>query len=318
MIKVIRNSFELFNEKRPFYIVTIIDKTGSSSREIGTSMIVTENGLEFGTIGGGLKEFKAIEYGQSIIDDKISCNKKIQMTKDEAERTGMACGGMNVLRYEYIDPSNQVNGEYFEEIINKYADNKVELVYALDDDIGFSIRINDEIRNFSKSSNLKSDNLFSLKIKEEIMVYIFGGGHVTKALVPILDYLNIKTTIVEDREDFLIQDNFPKSKLILKDFSDLGNLPIKEKDYICIMTRGHKYDNQVLLQVILKEPKYIGVIGKVAKAKALYNLLEEKGLSELAKDRVFSPVGLPIGAQTPEEIGISIASQIVQIYRSDK
>ncbi|RVU54123.1 XdhC family protein [Anaerosphaera multitolerans] len=318
MVNLIKRSLELFSKNTPFVIATIVEKEGSSPREEGASMIVIKDGLDFGTIGGGAEEYNAIKYAIKLIEEERSGNKKFVLTNNEAENIGMVCGGTNVVHLEYISPKDTVAGEYFKEIIKNYSKKEVELIYSLKEDIGFSISINGEIFNFTKNNLKAPEKVFKVKITDRIRIFIFGGGHVSKALVPVLNYLHLKTIVVEDRAEFLKEEDFPNSKRILADYFNLEDIDIREEDYVCILTRGHKSDNEILIQVLSKKPKYIGVIGSRKKAKLMFDNLKNTEYENLLKDRVHSPVGIDIGAQTPEEISISIAAEIIKNYRGEK
>ncbi|SHH61465.1 xanthine dehydrogenase accessory factor [Anaerosphaera aminiphila DSM 21120] len=318
MVNLIKRALELFSKNTPFIIATIVKKEGSSPREEGASMLVTKDGLDFGTIGGGAEEYNAIEYAKELIKKEKSENKKFILTNNQAESIGMVCGGVNVVHFEYVSPEDNLAEKYFNKIIDNYSTVELELVYSLSEDIGFSILVDGELQSFTRGEPKLKIELFKLKIVNELRVFIFGGGHVSKALVPILNYLNLKTIVVEDRAEFLREEDFPNSKKVLADYSNLMNLNIEREDYVCILTRGHKSDGLVLRQVLEKSPTYVGVIGSRKKAQLMLDSLKGTEYEDLLEGRVYSPVGLEIGAQTPEEISISIAAQIVEKYRGEK
>lgn len=318
MVNLIKRALELFSKNTPFVIATIVKKEGSSPREEGASMLVTKDGLDFGTIGGGAEEYSAIEYAKELIKKEKSENKKFVLTNDQAESIGMVCGGVNVVHFEHISPEDVLAKNYFKKIVDNYSTMEMELVYSLSEDIGFSILVDGELQSFTRGEPKLKSELFKLKIVNELRVFIFGGGHVSKALVPILNYLNLKTIVIEDRAEFLKEEDFPNSRRVLADYSNLVNLNIEREDYVCILTRGHKSDGIVLRQVLEKSPTYVGVIGSRKKAKLMFDSLKGTEYESLLKGRVYSPVGVEIGAQTPEEISISIAAQIVEKYRGEK
>ncbi|WP_036729304.1 XdhC family protein [Peptoniphilus mikwangii] len=316
MIELINRASELFSYKTPFVIATIIYKNGSSPREEGTSMIVTERGLDIGTIGGGAAEYEAIEFSKKLILDEKSDNHKYVLTNNDAESIGMICGGVNIIHFEYVSPDDFLAGEYFLKIIEEYKNKDVNLLYSTKGNAGFSVEIEDEVYQFTRSEiNEKIECDFKIKIEDKFKVFIFGGGHVSKALVPILNYLNLETIVIEDREEFLKEEDFPNSKRILLNYFDLENLEITENDYVCILTRGHKSDREILVKMLEKRPYYIGIIGSRKKAEIMFNSIRGK-YDESLINRVHSPIGLSIGAQTPEEISISIAAQIIEKFRN--
>ena len=148
--------------------------------------------------------------------------------------------------------------------------------------------------------------------------YVFGAGHCGKSLVPLLSMVGFRTVIVDDRTDFANPERFPDadSVLVPDSFEDaLQGLPIDKQSYLVIMTRGHVFDRAVLAQALRTEAGYIGMIGSKKKIAQTYEALREKGFTDEDLGRVRAPIGISIGAETPEEIAVSIAAEIIQIRR---
>ena len=148
-------------------------------------------------------------------------------------------------------------------------------------------------------------------------VYIFGAGHVSMELAKVLHYVGFDTVVWDDREEFANKERFPDSKkIICKPMDDiLSEIDITDKDFVVIMTRGHSYDYLAEKQVLNSKAAYIGVIGSSNKCKVLREKLIEDGFTEDRLNEVCAPIGLQIAAETPEEIAISIASEII-LFRS--
>jgi|GEM_PF-666037 len=153
-------------------------------------------------------------------------------------------------------------------------------------------------------------------IEEKIEVFIIGAGHVGLATSNQLNLLGIPVIIMDDREEFCNKDRFPKAKevRVLPDFDHIfSDYTIGENSYIVIVTRGHKWDLEVLFQSLKTNSGYIGMIGSKAKVKANFDILRERGVTEDAIGRVDAPIGLPIPCETPEEIAVSIAGKILSV-----
>ena len=131
--------------------------------------------------------------------------------------------------------------------------------------------------------------------------------------VSLIAKLGFSVTVFEDRRSFAKKENFPHAEnVILGDFSRIfDKIQIEEGDFVLIMTRGHSWDYEVLSQVLSKKPAYIGVIGSHKKAETMFAKLSEDGFGKEDTGRIFSPVGMPINAETPEEIAVSIAAQMI-------
>jgi xanthine dehydrogenase accessory factor len=143
---------------------------------------------------------------------------------------------------------------------------------------------------------------------------IIGGGHIAYELFKLCDALQFKAVIFEDREEYGDPNRFPSAEIVLGDYSEcLKNYPIDDKCYVVIVTKGHKFDQGALEAVVNSEAKYIGMIGSLNKTKKIMENLKEKGISENKLKRVFAPIGVAIGGETPAEIAISIISEILLV-----
>ncbi len=147
-------------------------------------------------------------------------------------------------------------------------------------------------------------------------VYIFGGGHVGLALEPILRHIGFFTTVLDDREEFANKKRFPRAGAVkvIKDM-DRGfeGLSCNEDTFVVIVTRGHQGDYQILREALKQKTKYVGMIGSRTKNQMIFDKLREEGVSQDLIDRVYAPIGERIYAETPEEIGISIAAEIIKV-----
>ncbi|ADQ15638.1 XdhC family protein [Halanaerobium hydrogeniformans] len=146
---------------------------------------------------------------------------------------------------------------------------------------------------------------------------VFGAGHIAEPLVKICSLLDFSITVVDDREDFLNFERFPSADqlLALKYQEFFANSKIKENDYLVIITRGHQYDYQVLKNVIRSKASYIGMIGSSRKIKNVYDKLREDGFTEKELSEVKAPIGLDIAGETPAEIAVAIAAEIIALRR---
>jgi xanthine dehydrogenase accessory factor len=151
----------------------------------------------------------------------------------------------------------------------------------------------------------------------EPKLIILGAGHVGKALVNVAKFAGFRTTVADDREEFANRENIPDAgEIVVHEFGDMfSRLFIDENAYIVIATRGHNHDLDALKAALGTRAKYIGLLGSRRKRALLFKTLREAGFSEEDIGRVVTPVGLPIGSVTPEEIAISIMAQIIQKRR---
>lgn len=255
-------------------LATVTESRGSVPRKTGARMIVGREGRIFGTIGGGLLEYQAEQTAKTVIQKKESCFGDCDLSGTQAAEEGMICGGTLRVHYQYLGKGMPDLEKTMEKLRQEYE------------------------------CALKSGK-----------VYIFGGGHVSQALVPVLASVGFRCVVLEDREEFLQKELFPGAWEVRRVCNDRisETVKIREEDYVCILTRGHKDDMIIQAQVLQTKASYIGVIGSRRKAAAVAAALKEKyHISSEELKRVHTPIGLPIGAETPAEIAVSIAAELIR------
>ena len=146
-------------------------------------------------------------------------------------------------------------------------------------------------------------------------IYIFGGGHCGYPLAHFAHQVGFQYTIIEDRPEFAQKERFSDaSDIILGDVEQIAKeMEFCDRDFIAIVTRNHELDYHTLRQVITKPAAYIGLIGSKAKRSQIFNKLEKDGFSKSDMDQIHTPIGLDIGAETPEEIAISILAEMIAV-----
>lgn len=146
---------------------------------------------------------------------------------------------------------------------------------------------------------------------------IFGAGHIAQPLSRIGKIVGYRIVVVDDREHFASRDRFPEADDIMAmDFSEaVDSLNINPTTYLVLITRGHKHDELILRKVLGTKAAYIGMIGSRRRVAAVLSSLMRDGYSQKLIDQVHTPIGLRIGSQTPEEIALSIAAEVVKLRR---
>jgi len=154
-----------------------------------------------------------------------------------------------------------------------------------------------------------------LQPKEEVL--IFGAGHIAICVSRLAKMVGFKVTVVDSRREFANQDRFPDADEIIAEDTEkaLTHLKITPSTYIIVLTRGHLKDEEVLGSVIKSGAAYIGMIGSRKKNSTVFQHLEEQGISAQELKEVHAPIGVDIGAQTPEEIAVSIMAEIIQVRK---
>ncbi len=148
-------------------------------------------------------------------------------------------------------------------------------------------------------------------------LYLFGAGHVSQNVAKIASMAGFQVTVVDDREAYANPERFPEAKTIIADEFEkaFDKLSPGENAYIAIVTRGHRDDMRVLRWAVDTPARYIGMIGSKRKVISIYNELEKQGVAAEKFERVNAPVGLDIGAVTPEEIAVAIVAEMIAVKR---
>jgi len=153
-------------------------------------------------------------------------------------------------------------------------------------------------------------------IAKERNLLICGAGHIAVPLANFTRTLGFSVTVIDDRPEFANQARFKECDVIAGDFiSVINNLQINNSTYVVIITRGHEHDVECLTEILPKKTAYIGLIGSKRRIRFVLEILFKKGISAERLQDIFTPIGLPIGADSPEEIALSIASELISIIR---
>ena len=301
-------------------LCTILASSGSSPRGAGARMSVFADGSTMGTVGGGRVELRAAEEAREILKTGETRLRAFCLAPDQVASIGMICGGNVTVYYQLL---TQKDLPILYRLREALAGHENAWLYL-------SIRsgIVEDFRIVPAQEAAQQPDLFRsravyrkgepLLYTEPVVragrVYLFGGGHVGQALVPGLAKVGFRVTVLDNREALAKKETFPAAEeVIFADFRHIDEkVSLTADDYVVIMTPGHQADYMVLEQVLRTKTRYVGCIGSRHKIARTQQLLREAGISEEAIAGVHSPIGLPIGAETPEEIAISIAAEMIR------
>jgi xanthine dehydrogenase accessory factor len=160
-------------------------------------------------------------------------------------------------------------------------------------------------------------NVFVEPVLPQPRAFIFGAGHISKSLSKAANLAGFATIIIDNRESFANRERFPEAEEVYgEEYEDVfAKLPINETSYIVIVTRGHRDDLRVLRWAAATRARYVSMIGSKRKVIGVARELEKEGVSREAIERTFAPMGLEIGAVTPEEIAISVVAEMIAVRR---
>jgi xanthine dehydrogenase accessory factor len=338
-------ALSLLENGEGFAWLTIIDNLGSSPRHIGSSMLVRADGSIAGTIGGGALEGAAIRAAAQAIEARESHLMNYNLTNNDSAKLGMICGGTGVVLIDYIEPSSKAVKAYYTALLDLVeSGRKGWAVIALPEKpapgwtarnclvsadgavAGNPICSIDDLQELVKKGGThdriiegRSTRTFVQPIGLQGAAYVFGAGHCGEKLVPVLSTVGFYTVVVDDRAEFANATRFPSAdRIVVPDSFEgiVGQLPVDEDSYVVIITRGHIHDRTVLQQALETDAAYVGMIGSRKKVAETFRALTDEGVTPEDIARVHAPIGLSIGAETPEEIAISIAAELIQIRAS--
>lgn len=153
-------------------------------------------------------------------------------------------------------------------------------------------------------------------LSADVKLLICGAGHVAVPLARLARDAGFKVTVLDDRSDFANISRFPDCRVIVGDFTaKLRNFPLGPSAFVVVITRGHSHDVECLTEILPKQTAYVGLIGSRRRVNFVIQLLSAKGMAIDRIGDVFTPIGLPIGSESPEEIAISIVAELVCVRR---
>lgn len=342
---------ELFEKNRVSVLATITHQTGSSPRGVGTKFLIMEDGSYVGTIGGGSIEKLVLDESVKVLNSFTPIHFSHRMQGSEVDEAEMICGGNIDIFMEPVLPDNLNNLHIFEEVmeiirrggagllatvidpdqwrtgqipkmfIKKNGEKIGSLLEIEEIDISIKERMDQLLEGGKPTTITCRDregnhlNIFVEPVISDPIVYIFGGGHISRQISPLAVKVEFKVVIIDDRPEFSDPANFPEAREVhTYPFNNvMERFPVNEFSYLVIVTRGHSHDKTVLGQALKTPAKYIGMIGSSRKVSIIYEKLLKEGFTKDEIDRVHSPIGIEIGAETPEEIAVSIVGELIKV-----
>jgi xanthine dehydrogenase accessory factor len=324
-------------------LCTILRLTGSGPRGAGAKMAVRDGGEPIGSVGGGVLERKATAWAEEALRTGRAACKPFALDLSQASEEGMTCGGQAELLVEPLDGALPAVRDLFGEALALLRRGgrgwMVTALRAEGDGVavarylaaGGACLASAPVAGQSVPDDLLASppstptllaqgavRYFLEPLAPRLTLYVCGGGHIALHLVPLCKRLGFWTVVLDDRPEFVTRKRFPLADELLPVpgyQGALDGLPVGEGSYVVIVTRGHGGDLEVLRQALARRPDFVGMIGSARKRALVFAQLAAEGVSPEALARVACPIGLPIGAETPEEIAVSIAAQLVAVRR---
>ena len=303
-------------------LLYVLESKGSSPGRQGFCMAVNEAGEMEGSIGGGIMEHKFVEMAKGRLKNSGSrpgdflIKKQIHDKSATANQSGMICSGEQVnLLYQLREDDISC----VESVVQCMADNRKGTLQLSKQGVSFFDSIKDqELFLFEFTS--EDDWVYRETVGYKNTLHIIGAGHCALAFSRIMSMMDFYIHLYDTRTDLhtMIENNYVHQKKILNDYLELNGLISSGPDqFVVVMTFGYRTDKIAVTGLIGKEFRYFGLLGSATKVKKLMSDLKKDGLLQQQLDTIYAPIGLPINSQTPEEIAISIAAEIIQIKNRD-
>ena len=310
----------------PVELVSVAESGGSTPRGAGALMAVFWDGRAAGTIGGGNVEYEAQALAAELLKTGGDALRRFRFRQGDAASLGMVCGGDVTLQFQFLPAGDARAAAVLRELMEAGGrDKDAWLVRRIESgtvtDMGTADRTG--ARHLSsalpegllESRAVYRDGWFALPAVRAGKVYLFGGGHVSQALVRALAPVGFRTVVFDDRPEFAAPLRFPTAERVLCGaFTAIGDqVRLTVDDYVVVMTRGHQADYEVLAQVLRSGAKYLGCIGSRRKLALCRERLLAAGFTAEEYARLHAPIGLAIGAETPEEIAVSVTAELIAV-----
>ena len=316
-------------------LVTVIASSGATPRGAGARMLVGRDGRICGTIGGGAVEYRSQQIAARVLEDRTSGEHDFSLTKDDVQNLGMICGGAVNVFFRFIpagDPETLALAQEAERLFQSGRDlwllseisdgGRLGLYTAEEGFFGLDAPawVRDMLTRHPLRRAQDGRDFYTEQINSSGRVFVFGCGHVAQELVPVLAHVGFRCIALDDRPEFACKELFPTAEDVrVIDLTRIADaVSIGGEDYVCVMTRGHAFDTVVQAQVLKTPACYIGVIGSAAKTAGVFQQLRENwGYTDDDLSRITTPIGLSIKAETPAEIAVSIAGQLI-LHRAER
>ena len=343
MDPIVSAACEMLAQGQAFVMATIVRQQGSTPRTAGTRMLITPEQRIVGTIGGGLLEAQTMEAASLMNAEVPARYLTFDLGNQDAANMEMICGGRIKVLLDFIPPGAE-NRSLFEAWCECLSQGRRAMFVstAFGDETTISHIEHAVLKSdgttvgrlaLNSASGGKLQELVATATYIQVLdmegalvvadpgriapsLYIFGGGHVAQPTAHLAAMVGFAVTVLDDRAEFADIARFPEAHgaCTLSSFDTaFKNLEVSADSYIIIVTRGHLHDRTVLAQALKTPAAYIGMIGSRRKRDAIYDRLLKDGYTSEDTARVHCPIGLAIGADTPEEIAVSIVAELIAV-----
>lgn len=317
---------ESLRQHIPVMLLYVLQSDGSSPGRQGFFMAVNAVGNLAGSIGGGIMEHKFVEMardqlmqqvnaatnGAADIDTaRIVLRRQVHDKSSPGDQSGMICSGEQMILLYHIPAQD---ADLIRKIINCLSHCGNGLLQLSPAGLQFTTHAG--FQGHPVFDMLSVDNWrYTETLGYRDHLYLIGGGHCSLAFSKIMSMLDFYIHVYDNRAELntFLQNEWAHEKVILNDYSDLKEMiPEGPDNYVVVMTMGYRSDDVVIRALLHKQFRYIGMLGSQAKITQLFDGYKAEGIAAQVLQSIHAPVGMPIKSQTPEEIAVSIAAEIIR------
>lgn len=296
-------------------LLYVLESSGSSPGRQGFFMAVNANGEMEGSIGGGIMEHKFVEMATESLkgqEDKEQEIRKQYHDKAAAKnQSGMICSGEQTIFLYRVKPTDAFT---IRNILGSLEQNENGTLLLYPYGINFSMTA--PVKDFHFVIRSEQDWEYVEKTGYKNHLFIIGGGHCSLAFSKLMRSMDFYIRLYDERKDLktMIENDSVHEKYFINDYVELNELiPSGDNHYVVIMTLGYRSDDLAVRALVNKEFKYIGILGSKTKLAKMLDAYHRDGINPSWLKQIHAPVGVPVKSQTPEEIAVSIAAEIIQI-----
>lgn len=345
MKQIAEAAIQMLKSGLAFAQAIVLESSGSTPREAGSSMLIRPDKSIVGTVGGGVLEANTVNAALKVMTEKKAAVTLYVLENEGAAAIGAVCGGRARVLIDYISADDPGNLVFFEQLLSASASNQRSHIAALISDTETLLQRNTclilpdgmivgaevfgpEIqthlqkgKGYDIFTRLENHSAHLFPVGSDGTVYIFGAGHCGEKLAHIVYTVGFRTVVIDDRSEYANATRIPEADefLVPKKLEEpFDTIAFGPDSYIVIVTRGHMHDEVVLRRALKTSAGYIGMIGSKNKRETIYRHLLDEGFTQADIDRVYSPIGISIGADTPEEIAVSITAELIRVRAEKK
>lgn len=347
MNRIFQEAVKLMETGQPFVMATVVATRGSTPQKPGARLLVRADGSGVGTLGGGCVEGDIWFAAKELLNHGSGPQyKDYLLNEDVAGRDGLVCGGS---MYFFLEPVPESSSflPMAREVLKAYA-GETSLAIAtvvrsaspgviigakmlvrhdgstvgtLGSDClnGQAIEEAKRVMSFGRTRHITTDAgdyLYVEGFASPLTLVLMGGGHLSRAITTAAVQVGLRVFVMDDRPEFATAERFPEAELVAVTSYQKGldQFPITVNTAVVVVTRGHRYDDMALEAAARSSAHYVGLIGSKRKVLLIYQRLLERGIALERIKEIHAPIGLDIGGRTPEEISVSIVSEILMSF----